>query len=522
MTRVSKGCISCKARRRRCGREIPACRQCVKAGLTCVGMVPDHERFFVVSTSTNFKQDTTNAGRKLVLGEPRSNAAAEEKLAPVSCTAVLSRPVPESSSIRESFPRIGCAPLCRGPNSNIEMLALGSYMSDNGGYSAMARDLLRPFDGFFRTEYPTQVSNHSAFKYSSEALTLLDYSYKVRSNTVKARAIARYGLALRSVQASIEDISSNVGRFKALLDSVWIMVQIEAKLQTPSSAQNCRTHMNGVFDIIRQTAPGAMQTYRQKTNRGRVLDGAKKLSASLDELILLSMQTKQAVPHLGSWIVFVLENAGPPEKLSLIASEIPELQARANTILQRSQPTEDMAIHLLVANAIEVDHRLLIWRHALPIEWTALAPSHTIGTPHVSSNLPITMLINQWRVWRMHIWLLVWRCVKDRGEVSYHDHLIRAGESLRKLVDGIIDSAGVYFHSVAGDPADDQVDPDVPSLALRVSKLLGLLLFASRVPCLPVYQILWLQERILMLQTWCNSDWTTVTPFVVEHNFLAH
>lgn len=523
MTRVSRGCISCKARHLRCGREHPACRRCVKAGLVCIGAVPDHERFFVVSTSANYQcQDTASVGRSLVLANPRPSLATDSHSASISYLAKHSDSEWGSFSAREELSQTGFGPLCHSPSSNIEMLALGNYMSENGGYSATARDLLRPFDSFFKTEYASQASNHAAFKYASEALTLLDYCHKVRSETVKTRAIARYSLALRSVQGSIDAISSNVGRFKSLLDSIWIMVQVEAKLRSPSSAQNCRTHMKGIFDMIRQISPCAMQTYREKTNQARDLDGAKKLGASLDELILLSMQTKQAVPQLGSWIASVLENAGPPERLSLLASHIPALQVRAKGILNALQPRDDRRLHHLVQHAVALDQELLIWRHGLPIEWTTLISSESTGVRRIYSNLPVTMLVNQWRVWRMHIWLLVLRCVGDRRDHYGQDHILRAENNLRKLVEGIRDSADMYLHCVTGNPADSQADPDVPSLTIRLSKLLSLLLFARRVPCLPGYQDQWVRERIIMIQNWCSGDWRSVTPFAVESNFLNH
>lgn len=411
--------------------------------------------------------------------------------------------------------------LGRSLQNDVGTIALYHYMHENGAYSARAADLLRPFDSFFTTEYTTQVPNHPSFRLASEALTLLDYSNEVRSPDIKTKAILQYSLAMRSVQQCIDDPLKEKSRFKSLLDSIWVMTQVEAKLHTKTSAQNCRTHMKGIFDIIDGIGSGIMDAYKNETDVKRKISGVKKLGASLDELTLLSLQTGQEVPKIGTWVEHLLTNGGLPEQLSLIASRIPALHVRANRIMaHRTHPND---LNLVVADAIDLDCQLLDWRKLVPAHWTTTSYGASLWTKIEYANLPSAILINQWRVWRIHIYTLVLQCVDGREDTFGLSALARAELCLRKLAEGICDSASCYSYINTNGVLDKNTDPDVPSLSIRASKLLGLLLLVQRIPGLPDFHQRWLDQEIDLLRmggSFQGVNSSITNPFPVESAYI--
>lgn len=477
--------------------------------------MPDNERFFIIHAASNFARPVT-AARKV-----SSNAASLSSRQPGSATAGLES---SDADMADRQTALGAFRITNTLRDGIDTLALGHYMSENGDYSYIATDLLRPFDSFFTTEYKTQATDHSSFKYASQALILLDYSNSIRSPEVKTLAITQYGHALRSVQSCIDDPLRDVSRFKSMLDSIWVMVQVEAKLHTKTSPINCRTHMKGVFDIISSTNPTTMESYRQRTDKRRVLDGVKKLGASLDELTLLSLQTRQAVPQIGSWIEHLLSKAGPPERLSLIASRVPALHASADGIFAGHAWNVHQSLHSLIEDALAVDDELLSWRYGLPEDWTTVRLQEPPWVKHEYLNLPVAILFNQWRVWRIHLFMLIHRCTENAEDAYSIRRLGQARSELQKLAEAIADSANTYFKCPLGDSVDSEPDPDIPSRFIRAAKLLAILLFVKRIPELPMSFEQWLDQRIKMLKPWArlignNSSFST--PFPVETGFLT-
>lgn len=472
-----RACVTCRRIRKGCDRAFP-CSRCVAAGKTCPGPSAETNRIYVYANS---KKEIPLRDTQVVSTLAQWQPNAFESPSPGELSCGDNRLVP-----------------------NLEDLAFGYYLKSLSSQGALSLVIQRPFQDLFTTSHVKSPLN-SPLRYCTESYALLAYADHVGVPEVKGKAIKAYGAALKAVRPLLQD-PSQIGSDETLM-SIWIMGLIQRKLEVSSGnpADGLNSHFNGLSAVLR-------------LHRNSDDDQSRKLfTCLLDYLILICMGQSQPLPAFSEDDIQIfpsLLEGPPPDCLSYIGAQIPELRYRARGIYENSIPEDGGQKLALVQDCFRVDLELGRWFLGLPAEvrTPVIVPNFRamVGNGarkswpnyrHIYVTRQDQMLINRSRIYRLYCLAVVIGCTKQAEEplnlLTAH-HSIQAQLRIRDVADDLCASLPIIADEggVSTGPVPLISQPQIPGQRMRTSEILSSLSIAKEVQCIPYYQRKWLEDYL--------------------------
>lgn len=224
----SRACERCKARKKGCDLQVPACGPCIKMRLSCPGPIPQQERFFSVVRFTP--------------REKQLSASGFSKSRPDLVRCADGRP-PAQVATKRRLPRC----LTHG----VECYAISH---EYGRLSILSSDdinLVRVYrTQALLADMYSRSTSRGPLRPAIEAFAILGLAESRDSPELSYVALARHQIALRRVYQLSKD--KRGARSNELILSVSMLSKFEARSGYPGFKSRYQTHLDGIVAILEQ------------------------------------------------------------------------------------------------------------------------------------------------------------------------------------------------------------------------------------------------------------------------------
>lgn len=192
------------------------------------------------------------------------------------------------------------------------------------------------------------------------------------------------------------------------------------------------------------------------------------------------------------------------------------VEAEDNTI-NIGRPHNAHELERLIAEAQDVDRRLVEWQHNLPLNFKYCSfpmfgndpedPEHTTiwpGMVHYYHNFFIASFLNNYRIIRIYLQELIARCAARLGHEEVLDRDSRQGQVLYVLRQMVDEICGTVPYLMGADVPDVSLFVGLsgsksPEMSIGSWLNLRPLYVASKVECIPKSQKRWIYGRLIAI-----------------------